>query len=270
MYRNLDCIALRTIRYSDRNSILSVYTRQAGRMSLLVPAGTGKTAARLRALLMPLGRFDCVADIRNGRDIHPFRDVRPVVLPPVSDPLRSSVAMFVTDLLSGLLREAQEDAPLFAYMDYALRLLAATPRVGALRHEPGPAGRPAGNPPATLPPFSPLSSAALSNFHICFMVGLSRFLGIEPDWGSYLPGSVLDLAGGVFLAAPPPHRRFLPTGESAAAYALGRMTFRNMGRYRFSRFERNMVLDRMLLYYQTHYPSLTEPSSLAILRMMAD
>ena len=68
MYRPLNCIALRTVRYSDRNSILSVYTLQQGRMSLLVPAGTGKAAARLRALLMPLGRFDCVADIRTATD----------------------------------------------------------------------------------------------------------------------------------------------------------------------------------------------------------
>ena len=252
MYRPLNCIALRTVRYSDRNSILSVYTLQQGRMSLLVPAGTGKAAARLRALLMPLGRFDCIADIRNGRDIHTFRDVRPVVLPPASDPLRASIAMFVTDMLTALLREAQEDAPLFGYVDRALRRLACTERIGSRGAE------------------RPLPASSLSNFHICFLIRLTRFLGIEPDWGSYAPGRVLDLPGGVFRAVPPPHRRFLPPGEAAAAFQLGRMNFRNMGRFCMNRFERNTILDRILLYYQTHYPSLPEPSSLEILRMMAD
>lgn len=255
MYLSLNCIALKTVRYSDRNSILSVYTRQAGRMSLLVPAGTGRSASRLRALLMPLGRFDCVADIRPGRDIHSFRDVRPVVLPPAADPLKASLAMFVTEMLNGLLREAQSDPHLFDYIDRSLRLLAASGKVGAMSGDGVE---------------YPLTAGQLCNFHICFLMGLSRFLGIEPDWGSYREGCFFDLAGGVFVAAQPPHRHFLPPGEAAAAYQLSRMTFSNSGHFKMSRFYRNLVLDRILLYFQTHFPSLPEPTSLTILRMMAD
>ncbi|MDE6153062.1 MAG: recombination protein O N-terminal domain-containing protein, partial [Muribaculaceae bacterium] len=53
MYTTLDCIALRTVRHSDRHSILSAYTRQRGRMSFLIPAGNGREATRRRAMLMP-------------------------------------------------------------------------------------------------------------------------------------------------------------------------------------------------------------------------
>ncbi len=222
MYRPLDCIALRTVRYSDRNSILTAYTRQAGRLSFLVPAGTGRAAARLRALLMPMGRFECVADIRPGRDIHSIRDVKAVVLPPVADPL------------------------LFDFIDDALVRLGDSRRGHALQ------------------------GTALLNYHVCFLLRLTRFLGIEPDWPTYQPGSVLDFADGIFRRFPPAHRNYLPPGESEAASRLGRMTFRNLGLYRLTRFERNTILDRILLYYQTHYPSVGEPPSLAILRMMAD
>ncbi|MBO4380468.1 MAG: recombination protein O N-terminal domain-containing protein, partial [Muribaculaceae bacterium] len=38
---NLTCIALRTTRYSDRYDILAAYSREIGRVSLLVPAGSG-------------------------------------------------------------------------------------------------------------------------------------------------------------------------------------------------------------------------------------
>lgn len=65
----LTCIALRTVKYSDRASILSVYTAQRGRMSLAVPAGKGKSAARFRALTMPMAVFECQADVRPGREI---------------------------------------------------------------------------------------------------------------------------------------------------------------------------------------------------------
>lgn len=246
MYKPLDCIALRTVRYSDRNSILTAYTRQGGRLSFLVPAGTGRAAARLRALLMPMGRFECVADLRPGRDIHSMRDVKAVIFPPVADPLRSTIALFIADFLSSLLKEPMSDPLLFDFIDDALVRLSDT-RKGMS-----------------------LTGDGLLNFHICFLLRLTRFLGIEPDWPTYLPGGVLDLADGIFRRFPPSHRNFLPPGESEAASRLGRISFRNLGRYRLTRFERNTILDRILLYYQTHYPSVGEPPSLAILRMMAD
>lgn len=246
MYKKLDCIALRTVRYSDRNSILTAYTHEAGRLSLLIPAGTGRAASRLRALLMPLSRFECVADIRPNRDIHTIRDVRPVVFPPVADPLRASIALFVADFLGGILKEQISDPNLFRFIDVALRHLSAES------------------------PAEKLNPGKLTNFHLCFLTRLTRYLGIEPDWATYTSGSLLDLEGGVFRQMPPAHRNYLPAGESAFAAQLGRITFRNLGFYKLSRFERNTVLDRLLLYYRIHYPSAAEPSSLEILRMMTD
>jgi DNA repair protein RecO (recombination protein O) len=246
LYQPLDCIALRTIRYSDRNAILTAYTKQLGRLSFLLPAGTGKVAARLRALLMPLGRFECVADIRPGREVHPIHDVRGVIFPPAADPLRSTLALFIADILTSLLREPMADPLLFDFIDDALRRLSPDLRGEALH----------GN--------------ALLNFHICFLIRLTRFLGIEPDWATYREGYLLDLADGIFRQLPPVHRRFLPEGESAAAHRLSRINFRNAHLFRLSRFDRNLILDRILLYYQTHFPSLSEPTSLSILRMLSE
>ena len=230
------------MKYSDRSSILTVYSRECGRMSLLVPAGRGRGAARMRALLMPLGHFECVADLRPGRDVHTIGDVRPLTFPPVGDPLRSTLALFIADVLSSLLREQMADAHLFGFLRQALGVLS----------ERG----------ATM--------AQLKNFHIVFLVRLAKFLGIEPDWSTYAPGTYLDYDDGIFRKFPPAHRRFLPADESAMARVLSRLTFRNGGRLRLTRFERNMVVDRVLLYYQSHYPSAGEPQSLTVLRVVAD
>lgn len=240
MYQKLDCIALRTVKYSDRSSILSVYSRQEGRLSLLVPAGQGKQAARMRALLMPMGRFECVADIRPGREIYPFRDLRPILLPPVGDPVRSTLALFVTDLLSGLLKESMPDPLLFDFINRSIEQL------------------------STLP------TKQLANFHIVFLILLTRFLGIEPDWGSYREGAIFDLAEGIFRQSPPPHRNFLTSSDSSVAFTLRRISYRNLHLFAMSRFDRNRLLDSILHYYQLHYPSLPTLSSLPILRVMAD
>lgn len=240
MYRKLDCIALRMVKYSDRNSILTVYSRQEGRLVFAVPAGRGREANRMRALLMPMGRFECVADIRPGRDIHHMSDVKPVGGASVGDPMRSTISLFLADLLSGLLKEPMPDAPLFDFIDYSVETL---------------------NSPAT---------RGLANFHISFLLLLSRFLGIEPDWGSYAEGAVFDMTEGIFRPSPPPHRNFLPSAESAALNNFRRINYRNMRLFRMTRFDRNRMLDMILLYYRLHYPSLPALSSLPILRVLSD
>ena len=58
MLRELHCIALRTIKYNERHSILSAYSLEVGRVSFLVPAGAGMEATRRRALFLPLGAVE--------------------------------------------------------------------------------------------------------------------------------------------------------------------------------------------------------------------
>lgn len=240
MLEHLDCIALRTVRYSDKNSILSVYTRQYGRMALLIPAGSSKSASRTRALTMPLATFECVADIRPGRDIYNIRDMRATGIPPSPSPLKATLSLFTADILASLLREPLQDRNLYDFVLNASRHLA-----GAF-------------------------PAACANFHICFLLHLQHFLGIEPDWSTFADGAVFDMADGIFRLSPPPHNKILPSDEAASAYMLRRMNFRNSHRFAMSRLQRNRILDRMLEYYRLHFPGLGTVNSLDVLRSMFD
>ena len=243
----LTCIALRTVKYSDRASILSVYTAGRGRMSLAVPAGNGKSAARFRALTMPMAVFECQADVRPGREIVTARDVRGIILPPSGSPIATVQALFLADLLGALLREPLPDAPLFAY----LRQSAATLAQAALHNDAG-----------------TRAARLLPNFHLSFMLRLQRFLGIEPDWSTYRPGAVFDMAGGVFRALPPAHPHYLVPQEAEAAYSLSRMTPLNCHIFKLSRHDRNTILDRLLAYYRQHFPTLGTLPSTEILRQL--
>ncbi len=248
MYTSLTCVALRTVKYSDRTSILSAYSAQRGRVSLSIPAGKGREAARLRALVMPMGVFECQADIRPGRDISPIRDVRAVVLPAAGNPVASVQAMFLADILQGLLSEPQQDEALFSFLASASRHL---------------------NLIAT--PTSPTTSkGTLANFHIAFLLRLQRFMGVEPDWSTYRTGSVFDMSGGIFRLQLPNHPRYLPAHEARAAWEIHRMTLRNCHVFKLSRSDRNTILDRLLAYFHIHFPTLPASDSAAILRHMFD
>ena len=242
MLERLHCIALHTVKYSDRSNIVTVYTGGHGRMSLLMPAGNSREAVRRRAMTMPMSVFECVADIRPGRDILSVRDVRAqIVLHGIfSHPVKMTVAMFVAELLNVVLRESQGDAHLFDYLTFAMSRL------------------------------DEADDAAMANFPVGFLYGLSRFVGIEPDVSDYSQGCVFDLIDGTFRRSAPLHGEYLEGREAEVVYGLSRMTWENMGRYRFNRVQRQRILAVMLRYYTLHYASLSSLNSVDILKTLFD
>ncbi|MCM1517639.1 MAG: DNA repair protein RecO [Pseudoflavonifractor sp.] len=242
MYRHLHCIALRTVKYNDRHSILTAYSRETGRVSFLIPGGAGREAARRRALSMPLSLFECTADIRPGREIPPMRDPSQLVaLHDIhTNPVKNIMALFIAELLQSVLRESQEDAMLFRFLyESIVRLDTATDKETA-------------------------------NFHICFLYKLTRFTGIEPDTRAWRPGRLFDMDDATFRDTPPLHTRCLNADESAVAHLISRMTWDNMSRFRFSRADRRLIIDRILSYYSGHYTALSGLHSLDILRQVLD
>ena len=107
-----------------------------------------------------------------------------------------------------------------------------------------------------------------ANFHICFLWGLGRLLGIEPDTEGYRQGMVCDMIDGVFRVTAPLHRQWLNADESAAVYALSRMNYTNMHLYRMSRLQRNALLDGELRYFSLHHTPLGAIKSLDVLRVL--
>ena len=236
MYQNLTCIALRTVKHSDRHSILSAYSRERGRLSLLVSAGNGREAARRRAMLMPGSRFSCVADIRDNDRIPPMRDVSVRgTQPGLSHPVKSAVTLFLVDFLNSILRDSMPDEVMFDFIDMMLENY--------------------GN-----------KQKGLANFHLLFLIKLAHFAGIEPDISTYRSGTLFDLMDGVFRTSAPLHGRFLERDESSAVVQLMRMNLRNMAIFRLSSAQRNRILDGILEYYSLHFANVQSIKSIEVLR----
>ncbi len=238
MKQKLQFIALRMVRHNDRHSILSAYSDECGRVAFAVPAGAGREAARRRALLMPLSIVECVADVKPGRDVSLMSEPR--ALTPLmglrANPIKSSIAMFLAEVLGVVLRDGPPDAVLYKYVRSSIEVLDALPADRA------------------------------ANFHICFLWGLGRFIGIEPDTEGYRDGMIFDMRDGCFRVAPPMHPNYLDSLHSKAVAAVSRMTYVNMHLFRMSRVERNELLDGVLNYYSLHYAGLQSLRSLDVLR----
>ncbi len=236
----LTFVCLRLTRHSDSRSVLTAFSRELGRVALSVPAGQGRGAARIRALTMPLSVVQCETTSAPGREILPMRQAVPAAVfgSLHSHPVKQLTAMFVAELLSGVVRHGGQDEGVFDYVCRVASVLDAAP------------------------------DEALANFILCFMSGLAVTLGIEPDTSTWRPGRILDLREGLWRPTAPLHSESLDPAASDAAYRLTRMTFGNMARYKFTRDERRRALDGMLRYFTIHLGSLGSLRSLGVLRSL--
>lgn len=242
MKQTLRLIALRTTRVNDRTSILSAYSLEQGRVSFAVNAGGGREARRRRALLMPLGLVECQADFRPGRDISYMSEPRPLIAMDMiySHPVKNAIALFLAEFLSLVLRESASDPARFAFIAGAVGRLASA------------------------------SGREAANFHICFLIRLGRFMGIEPDFASWSEDRLFDMTDGIFksVGTASPRSRLLSREDSCNLCRLSRITFDNSARFRFSRDERNRTIDMILEFYSFHLVPLGTLRSLDVLRSL--
>ncbi|MCH5248178.1 MAG: recombination protein O N-terminal domain-containing protein [Muribaculaceae bacterium] len=240
MFKELHCVALRTVRYSDRSSILSVYSQECGRMSLSVPAGNGRGAARIRALTMPMSSFECVAIVKPGQEISNFKDLKcdpDSILSQTNSMFRNAQAFFLSDFFNTLLREPLPDEKMWRVVHDTSRLLSVT------------------------------EGSRLSNFHILTLIKVGRVLGIEPDTMTGGPGKILDLQEGVWRRSlPTGHRYFLSAEDSMSAIKLLRMNPRNFDKFKFSHVDRNRITENILDYFTLHGFPTKDIASLMVLK----
>lgn len=239
MYSTLHCIALRTVRHTDTTSLLSVWSREAGRLTLAMPASNSREARRRRALTTPLATFECECRMQPGREVLQARDLVPSQgsLAYDSNPLKGMVAMFLAEALDLLLRRTDTDAALSDFLFEAVAVLG-----------------------------KPMPGAAAANFHLVFLFHLATPLGVGPDTSQWQPGTVFDMRDATFRPTPPMHSDYLTPVEAAFAATMSRLTFANMHRLALSHTQRNTILDAILRYYALHLAPLTTLKSLQILR----
>lgn len=234
-----DCITLRTIRYNDTRAIVHCLSREAGRISFIVNDGNTPAARRRRALMLPGSSFSCIVDIRDNRSLQSVRDVMPARVMLLDNPVAGSIILFICDFLATVLRDSQPDALLYDFVDDAVSFISSSRR-------------------------------SIANAPLAFLFGLQQFMGIAPDIASYRPGYCFDFSAGQFRATPPLNSRWLDAAQSRVLFSVSRINLRNMHLFRFSRADRNNILDLLIQYYSTHFGAIRSLQSLPVVRAVFD
>ena len=237
MHHKTQAIVLSNAKYNDKFSITHVFTRDFGRVSYLLPKTHGKRSKINPALFSPLSILNLEVEHLPLREIQRLKEAgRQTLLYDIgSDLTKVSLAFFLSEFLSKVLRETHNNEVLFDFLKNSIEVLEET-------------------------------QSGLANFHLTFMLGLTRFLGIYPNLENYTKGCCFDMLNGEFIFGIPAHNYYLRNRESAYLNELSRINFSNMHLFKMSRSDRNLIIERLLTYYRLHLYDFPAIKSLDVLR----
>lgn len=231
-------LVLHRTRYSDRYSIVHLYTREAGRLGVLVPERSGRRNT-LREYLRPLAEVEVTLQLRPKRDLATIQEVQALHLRHAvhMHPAKGAQAIFLSEFLYRILTTPQADEQLYDHLSHALT-------------------------------FWEEAEQGVANFHLCLLLRLLPELGIAPH--ITLPNAPEERFFSLSEQAFFPEQQTHCLDEQASGHLLTflRMDYPTMHLFRYGRAERASILDALLSYYRLHLHALPELKCLAILRQL--
>lgn len=237
MLTKTQAIVLHSIKYGETRLIVDMFTRSHGRLSFIVNIPKSAKAKVKKQLFQPLTLLEIEADIRQKVQLQKLKDMR-LAVPFLSIPFhphKLAISLFVAEFLYYALRSEQRNELLYDYLENSFLWLDG-------------------------------QDGHFANFHLVFLMRLSRFLGFYPNLDDYVAGDYFDLRESVFLSLPPVHHDFLYPEEAGKVQLMMRMDYPTMHLFRLSHQERNRLLEVSLTYYRLHLPDFPEMKSVSVLQ----
>ena len=237
MLVNTSAIVLHSFKYKENQMIVDMLTEQLGRISFIVRVGKKGSSATKRQFFQPLTLLELAFDYRENVGLqklnvikiaHPFNSI-------FFDPFKCSIALFVAEFLYHATKSEAQTALLHNYIEAGLLWLDSC-------------------------------TGSFANFHLVFMIKLTRFIGFYPNTDGFKEGCIFNLRTGCFEEYSPIHTDYLTPTDSIAMYQLLRSNYNTMHLFEMSHEQRNRCTDIILSYYKLHLPTFAELKSLQVLK----
>lgn len=232
-------IVLQQIRFGDTSLIVKLYSDNHGLLTFMVKGAFGRRSRFKPALFQALNQLEFVAQVRTSKEFQYFTEVGidwPYHSLPVH-PVKRSMALFLAELLSKTLIEQGHNSLLYDFLQNSLQWL-------------------------------DLQAEHFTDFHLYFMLELSRFLGFYPRLQTEADWQVFDLLNGSFHTQPTGIQYYLEYDEALLFRQLATTSLENLAMLRHTTEQRRRLLDILILYYQLHLPIFKRLQSHEVLRMV--
>jgi DNA repair protein RecO (recombination protein O) len=232
-------IILQTVNYSETSLIVKMYTRSFGLQSYMIKGTRSKKSKYKASLFQPLALVEMVVSNVNKNSLQRLSELN--ISHPYSslpyDIIKSSIALFLNEVLYKAIHEGNPDEDLFDFIENSLLIL-------------------------------DLKQENCSNFHIQFMVQLSRYLGFYPQGDFTYQTSIFDLREGCFVRNTPTHSFYLGNKLSTLLNNFRATNYELMHTIILDKTERKQLLNALILYYQLHIDTFKELKSQEVLQQV--
>lgn len=234
MVENTKAIVISSVKYGDSDLIVKLYTEVGLKSYLLKRILKSKKGKLKTAYFQPLTQLEIVAShndkgnlnfIKEAKVSYPYKTLATSIV-------KQTIAIFLSEVLSKSLQEEEANPQLFKFLETSLIWLDV--------------------------------NDAISNFHLLFLLQLSKHLGFYPDKENN-EFQYFDLQGGCFSLTKPTNT-FIQGRELNYFKQLLGITFDGLNTMQLNATERQQILEVLLNYFELHLPVFNKPKSLSILK----
>lgn len=219
-------IVLKTTFYADTGVVVQVFTEKFGIQSYLIN-GVRKPKAKVHLnMLQPLHLLEMVVYHKANTGIQRVKEVQPSPLfrSIPYDIIKSTIVMFLNEVLYKSIRQQHTDEQLFDFIYNSMAW------------------------------FDETEDASI-NFHLAFLLKLTRFLGFAPSLETRSNHNYFDLQEGAFSSHPPVHAYFLDKADAMLFISLFSTPLDKLHELYLTKVERRAILNKILVFYTLHTAS---------------
>ncbi|WP_136482086.1 DNA repair protein RecO [Cognatitamlana onchidii] len=226
-------IVLSKIRYRDHDLIVKCYTEERGVLSFLLRGvlKSRKSSVKI-GYFQPLTQLNIIVNYKPNKSLQTIKEVKVFSIYESlhANILKGSIVLFLSEILSSVLQEEEKNEILYSFIENTFLWLDTQDN--------------------------------FSNFHLLFLLKLTRYLGFYPDEkNDGYP--IFNLEEGKFELKPT--SKYYLSGENLLVLKqlLG-TTFDALSNIKLKSKQRQSFLSMILLYFELHLGSFKLPKSLQV------
>lgn len=217
-------IILKSTHYSESSLVVHIYTEKFGIQSYLLQ-GVRKNKSKIRtSMLQPLHLVQMVVYHKENNGLQRISELRnePLLNNISMDVIKTSLSLFICELLYNTLKEQPSDEELFDFLNHAIEVL-------------------------------DLAEESVANFHLWFMLKYSKYLGFYPQ-NTSINHLYFDMKNAAFVDSIPEHPLFMNNICSRLMFQLMQSSFNEIQHIRINNEDRRQLLMDLIRYYEWHLP----------------
>jgi DNA repair protein RecO (recombination protein O) len=232
-------IILHQIKYTDSGIVAQLYTRKFGRQSIIIKGMRNRKTGKHNILFQPMFILDLEMYHKASREMHILKEFSVSFAPYDihSNIKKSSVAIFLGEILTSVLKEESPHEEMFDFIEESII-------------------------------YFDRCTEGFANFHIAFLAGLSSYLGFEPGARADSDNLFFDMINGIFVPLPPVHGNYANEDISNILADFFVASYDTISSIILTGVQRNELLETLVRYYSLHLPGLKKIKSLEVLKMV--